>query len=360
MATIATACITSRRLHAQRLAGPLTQRVEEAVRHLVGVQAQDYGWAKWSIGLRLCDATEHRVERAIAHGEIVRTWLMRGTLHFVSEADVGWLTALLAPEIIARNRRRYQQLELDDRSFGRSNDVLREVLAGGQLRIRSQIARALEATGISTEGQRAPYLLQRAALDGLICLGPPHGREPTYRLQAKSAPTILTLERDEALGTLAMRYFTAYGPATVVDFAWWSGLPMSDARGALVVNQDSLARVLVDGKELWAGNDWEPSAEKPGACLLPPFDSYLLGYRDRAAVLDPAYAREINAGGGMPRPAVLIDGKVAGVWKRTTGRDSIEVRAQLFYPLDSQKVAALEEAAQRLGRFYEMPIRIVP
>jgi hypothetical protein len=354
-----TGTLALRRLIAQRLAGPPPRDPEETVHHLFGVQAQDYGWAKWSVGLRLPDAVDDTVERAVAGGEIVRTWLMRGTLHFVSARDAGWLTNLLAPRILAGNKRRYRQLELDDETMARSDDVLGQLLAAGEPRTRAGIAKALEAAGIAAGGQRAPYLLQHAALSGLICLGPARGREPTYVLLAESIATAENLDRDEALARLARRYFSSYGPATIQDLAWWSGLTVSDARAALNSARQSLVRVSAGGKELWLADDWEVPADTPPAHLLPPFDGYLLGYRDRTAVLDPGDTKKVNAGGGMPRPTILVEGKVVGIWKRAFGSNSMEVRAELFHPMEEQKMRALGGAAGRLGAFYEMPVELV-
>ncbi|HEY3288562.1 MAG TPA: crosslink repair DNA glycosylase YcaQ family protein, partial [Anaerolineae bacterium] len=95
-------------------------RPEEVVQWLGGVQAQDYQWAKWSIGLRTNECTDDDVEQAIGDVRIVRTWMFRGSLHFVAASDLAWLTLLLAPGIIKGNTRRYTQLELDNAAFARS------------------------------------------------------------------------------------------------------------------------------------------------------------------------------------------------------------------------------------------------
>jgi len=280
--------LISWRLQSQRLTSPVPGTAAEAVSWLAAVQAQDYEMAKWSTGLRMETAGEVDIEQAIARHEIVRSWAMRGTLHFLAAADVRWINDFLALTIIAGNQRRYRQLELDDADFATSRQVLEQVLSGGKALTRAQIAEALEANGVSAKGQRAPYLLQRASFDGLICHGPLEGREPTYVLLDEWIPPSAGIPQEEALARLAQRYFSSHGPASLQDFAWWSGLKVRTARQGLEAVRASLVSVQVDGKELWAGRELEQSRPISHTHLLPPFDEFLLGYKDRTLALDPA------------------------------------------------------------------------
>jgi hypothetical protein len=343
--------LISWRLQSQHLTAPRLAKAADVVSALGAVQAQDYEGAKWSLGLRMDSASEAAIEQAIANHGIVRTWAMRGTLHFLAAGDVRWLNELLAPSIIAGNRRRYRQLELDEADFVASSEVLQKILAGGNALTRPQIAEALEAEGISAQGQRAPYLLQRATFDGLICQGPLDGREPTYVLLSEWIPPYESIPRAEALARLAQRYFSGHGPNTLQDFAWWSGLAVSDARKGLEAIRPTLVRVQADGQELWAGHDWKPGEPEPRAHLLPPFDAYLLGYKDRTLILDPEHTKKVNAGGGMPKPTILLDGKVAGTWKRKVGKKMIQVIVEPFRPLEEGELDALQQAALRYAGF---------
>jgi hypothetical protein len=112
------------RLINQQIVGAKCQRPSEIVSLLGAVQAQDYLGALWAIGLRSASSTEADIEQAIEARTIVRTWAMRGTLHFVASADVGWMLELLTPPIIAASRRRQQQLELDDKTLARCRAYL--------------------------------------------------------------------------------------------------------------------------------------------------------------------------------------------------------------------------------------------
>jgi hypothetical protein len=350
------------------------------------VQAQEYAWAKWSIGLRLLGVTDTAptstasrqargplstssatdaasalsasVTQSITGGALIRTWAFRGTLHFVAAADVGWLTALLAPTIIAGNERRYRQLGLDAADFIKSNRMIEKVLGEERPLPRSQIAAALEAAGLSAAGQRLPYLLQRAALDGLICLGQPEGRESTYTLLTGQVLSGRTLTGEEALAELTQRYFASHGPATAADFIWWSGLPATDARRGIAAVQSSLSQIQEDGPGFWTVETALPAISSPTACCLPPFDEYLLGYKDRSAVLHSDHVKKVNAGGGVPKPTIILDGKVIGVWQRTTKKRVLQVSSDLFGPLSEAEGTAVMQAIERFAQFYEMPVEM--
>jgi hypothetical protein len=175
------------RLRSQRLEGPPAGQPEEVVRRLGAVQAQDDHWGRWSIGLRAHGCTAADVEEAVRERRIIRTWLLRGTLHFVATPDVGWLTAMVGRRIISGNARRYRELELDDTAFSRSEEVLRRALEREGSLTRTEIKARFMETGVPAEGQQLAHLLQRAALDGVICFGLPRGSKPAYVLLSEWA-----------------------------------------------------------------------------------------------------------------------------------------------------------------------------
>jgi hypothetical protein len=345
------------RLASQRLDGRGGCEPAEVVRWLGGVQAQNDRRALWSIGLRAEGCTKEDVERALREGQIVRTWTLRGTLHFVAAGDRAWLTALLAPEIIRQNARRYRQLGLDDRAFARSQEAIREVLGARGPLVRAEIGAHLERAGLSAQGQRLPYLLQRAALDGLIAHGPRRRHEPTYALLPQGAGGGPALDREEALARLAARYVASHGPATYRDFAWWAGLGARDARRGLEAAPGVEALDAGDAAYWVCGAP--PSGGGPeGAHLLPPYDEYLLGYKERDLVLDPSQGKRVNAGGGVPKPAVLSNGRVVGTWSDRARAGGVTVSVSPFYALDAEGRGALEGAARRWGRFNGTPVEV--
>jgi Winged helix DNA-binding domain len=282
---------------------------------------------------------------------------MRGTLHFVAASDLRWLLALVAPRVIARNARRYSELGLDERTLSRSNAVLADALQGGKRLERSELLSALEHRGISTRGQRAAYMLQRASLDGLICQGVVRRNNPTYVLIEEWLPETRAMQPGEAVAELARRYFTSRGPATLQDFVWWSGLRTADARAGLEEIQAHLVQETIGGKTYWLSRPM-PENHSTSVYLLPAFDEYLLGYRDRGASLDPAHAKALNAGGGMLSPVIVEGGQVVGTWKRAFKKDAAVIEVTTFAPLSEAGERALGAAAERYGRFVGMPVSV--
>ncbi len=307
------------RLANHGIANPTFAQPGDVVTWLGALQAQDYGGALWAIGLRMTGATERSIEQAIAERAIVRTWPMRGTLHFVAAQDVRWLLALLTPRVIAQSAGRYRQLELDEATFARSKKVFAKALLGGKQLTRDEMLQELEQAGISTAGQRGYHLLGRSAQDGLICFGTRRGKQQTFTLLDEWVPLTRSLTRDEALAELTRRYFTSHGPATVQDLMRWAGLTAAEAKTGLAAAGKALVQETVAGRAYWMASDQpELNTGTTATYLLPGFDEYLLGYTDRSAVLDPAYAQRICPGGnGMFSPTIVFDGFVTGTWKRT-------------------------------------------
>jgi hypothetical protein len=349
--------ITFQRLRNQQISHTQCRIPAEAVTRLGAIQAQDYRGALWSIGLRLPDAVEADIERAIAERSIIRTWPMRGTLHFVPAADVRWMLTLLTPRIIAGAGGRRRQLELDDGIFARSKELFIKALQGGRQLERYAMYRLLEEANISTAGQRGYHILHRCAQDGVICFGPRKGKMQTFVLLDDWVPRSRSLSPDEALGELTLRYYKGHGPATIQDFAWWSGLRVSQVRAGLEMAKAQLVSEVIAGQTYWKQDT--PSTRRKGpptAYILPGFDEYLLGYKDRSAALDPAHALKVVPGNnGMFMPTIVIDGQVAGTIKRTLKTSTAVISVTPFRSLEEAEKAALHIAANKYASFIGLP-----
>jgi hypothetical protein len=350
--------VTRLRLHNQGLSAARFKKPSDVVRWFGAVQAQDYLGSLWALGLRLPGASEASVERAVAERSIVRTWPMRGTLHFVAFDDVRWMLGLLGARTIARAAGRYRQLELDEATFAKSRRVLARVLEGKQM-TRPELAAALERSGIATDGQRLIHLLNRSALEGLTCYAARRGKQFTFALLDEWAPSSRQLSREEALAELAGRYFESHGPATLQDFVWWSSLTMTDARAGLEAVRPQLSEEVLDGRTYWLSSS-TPAVDdvQTAAHLLPAFDEYTVAYKDRDVILHPSHTRQANATGAVLGPTVLIDGRAVGTWKRTLKRDSVFIETSLWTTLKRAERNALEAAARRYGEFLNLPVVI--
>jgi hypothetical protein len=353
-------------MRAQRLTGGRPREVAEVVRAVLGLQAQDTPASRLAVRPRSTGLDEAAVRRACNQDRsVVRTWAMRGTLHLVAAEDAGWLVALLGPVFAAADRRRRLQLGLDDGLCERALEALPAVLADGPLS-RADLVRGLAAEGIKVDpsGQAPAHLVGYAAMGGLVCRGPDlDGDQASYVLRESWVGAHRPLGPDDALAELARRYLAGHGPAGPEDLAAWSGLPVGRARRAFELVAGELREVQGDGRRLWApagAGTARSRAGEPVVRLLGRFDDYLLGWRDRDLVLDPRFARQIQAGGGWIHPAVVVDGRVAGTWRARRAGGRLEVTVTPFSGrLPGGTRPALEAEAADLGRFLGVETRLL-
>jgi hypothetical protein len=347
------------RLDRQLITTPRFTTPAQVVAWLGAVQAQDYLAALWALGLRTPRATEATIEASLADGSVIRTHLFRGTWQLVAREDVRWMLGLVGDRLIASAAGRHRQLGLDGRTLGRCGDLFANALAGGRQLTRREMVDVLARGGIDTSDQRLSHILGYAELGGVICGGGRRGKQRTYALLDDRVPPSPAWSRDQALAELARRYFRSRGPATVRDFAWWSGLPLTDLRTAIALAGADLTAREIDGAAYWLADGRVASRRSPKAHLLPAFDELLVGYQDRSALVDPTHTRKINAGGGMLSPTVVLDGLVIGTWKRKLDDDAVTVAVSLFGKSSRTARAAIAEAADRYGTFLGLPTRLV-
>ena len=364
-----TADLLRMRLRSQLVVGSAATSPHAVVSHLLGVQAQDYGAAVWAVGLRLPGSTLADVERAIAERTIVRTWPMRGTLHFVAAEDVRWLLGLLAPRTLAGALGRQAQLGLDAGTLERARELFSAALEGGRRLTRPEAMALLQSGGVATDGQRGYHILWHLAHQGLIVVGPMQGKQQTFVLLDEwIAPG--TAEQDapprvEALARLAARFFRGHGPATVDDLARWAGVTKREAKVALAEVAGGLTSGQVEGAVYWfasevadsdiAGSTAPADAHRAASevRLLPAFDEYMVGYRGREQVLGEhldAYGARIGSN-GLVAPAIIVDGRALGAWKRTLKPRTVTFKTEEFQPLTTEECAGLAAEQERYARF---------
>jgi hypothetical protein len=350
--------VARRRLEAQGVSATAFERPAEAVGWLGAVQAQDYLGALWAVGLRLAPATEADVERSLADGSVVRTWPLRGTLHFVRAVDARWMLELLAPRVIAGAAGRFRALGLDDATFARARRALVKRLEKEGPVTRAAAYEALERARISTAGQRGIHVLWRLAHDRVLCFGPRRGKQQTFVLFEAWVAGAKALARDEALAELAGRYFASHGPATLADFAWWSGLTVADARAAVDAAGRRLSRDTFGDRVHWFGAAAATAvAPRSRAHLLPSFDEFLVGYADRSAAVDEEHRRRVNSGGGILRPTIVVDARVVGTWRRTLTRGAVAFEPSPFAPLGAAEARSVRAATRRYADFLGLEVR---
>jgi hypothetical protein len=335
--------------------------VDAAARRLLAVQAQDFAHAGWALGIRTATSTVSDVGSALASGTIVRSWPMRGTLHFVPAQELGWMLSLTTARMLAKTATRRRQLELDDATIQKARSTMLTALRGGRALPRKNALQALEAAGIRTDGQRGYHLLYHLGQTGTVVWGPPADNQQALVLLDEWVPAPRQLDRDEALGVFLTRYLDGHGPATLKDFAWWSGLTMADAKTARAVAATTLTQVECDGTDYLlpasiaeGGQASAPVGAAGGVHALPGFDEYIIGYGDRRPVLDPEFApRLIPGGNGVFQPAIVSRGRAVGTWRRGADRGGREAVAFPFTSLSSRETAGFMRSTRRFRRYLE-------
>ena len=350
--------IARARLRNQRLTHPMAGKPADVVAWLGAVQAQDYGATRWNVGMRLRGATDASVEKAFNDGAILRTHVLRPTWHFVTPTDIRWMLALTAPRVHALCAPRYRRFGIDQAVFKRCDAVLTKALRGGNHLTREELHALFEKAGIATRGESLmSHLLMRAELDQVICSGPRKGKQFTYGLLDDRAPRAQTMHRADALAELARRFFQSRGPATVQDFARWSGLTVADATRGLSAVESALERETIGRRTLWF-----PSARRtrgtdlPTAHLLGIYDEYISGYKDRGEIIDRKHGNRLFAMGAAPTRIVVINGRVIGTWSRAVGKRDTHLTWDLFVRVSPAERKALEAARGRYLEFVGTPV----
>ena len=349
------------RLHAQQLGAQRGAGVADTVRSAGAIQAQDRLGEQLGVGVRSTGLSAADVDHArLAERTVVRNWLMRGTLHLVPSEDLRWMLDLLGEAMDAKALKRRADLGISDDDHGKVLAFLREALATNGPMTRAEIGDAFRSAGLPSDGQATPHLLRTTSLLGVSCFGPERDGDTTHVLiddwlpQADPPP--------DPGAELARRYFTAYGPATQSDFRWWSGLPAAETRRCLQAALDDLTEVDVDGQPMWMSQD---GADLIGDVLdgpqdvlrvLGPFDPYIVGYAKRDLDVPDQLVKRVNAGGGMLRPCVLIDGRLVATWDRRRRAHGLTVRVLCFAELSGDAQPQLEAEFSEIGRFLETEI----
>jgi hypothetical protein len=344
--------ILALRLHNQQLSRHQFIEPADVVRNLGAMQAQDFLGAMWSVGTRLPIATEKTVEAAINDGKIVRSWPMRGTLHFMAPEDLRWMVQLMAPRIVKKMAGPHRRMGLDDEAFTKSRKIITSNLKGGKQYTRVEMTEILQAHGIDTSDQKAYHIMIHAAMLGDVCIGPRKGKQPTFVLVDEWVPPAAELTPEQSLAQMVERYFTGHGPATIKDFMWWTGLTATETRAGIVLAGPKLASQVIEGTEYWMS----PSVidnippHNGEALLLPGFDEYMLGYTDRSLQLGPS-SPYIKPKNGVFDSTIVVNGNVVGVWRRTLKAREVIIELTFFQKLTSDQETSVRQKAEQYAAF---------
>lgn len=349
--------IAAKRLQSQRIAGQKFDTPEEVVRWMGAIQAQDYGQAVWAIGSRMKRPSLAAVEQAIVDRKILATWPMRGTIHFVPAEDASWMVETMAYKKAMRASWHQKLLGIDAAMLDRVENLVVDALKGGKRLSRPQLMELFERNDLPIQNQRGYLYISHLAEKGVICQGPLDGKQQTFVLLDEWVPTPRKMDRSTAIAELIERYFISHGPATLQDFANWTGLGLVESRQGLEAKRSTLAVEQYDGTDYWLSKEAAVHKDPPkGVHLLPGFDEFILGYKDRSAVLHADHARRIVPGNnGVFKPVIVQEGTIVGIWARTIKKSGVQVTFEVFTEF-SVPSAALSAAAEAYAAFLGVPL----
>jgi hypothetical protein len=354
---------TAQRLTSNSAAGATPATI---LHDVFGLQAQV--WSATTLGMRARSARldAAKVTRALnSDRSIVRTWLMRGTLHVVAAEDVRWLLHLLGPVFAQARSTRHAQLGLGDDLKARGIAAIRKILTEAGPLTRYELVDRLRSRQVALDPKtQAPiHLIALAALQGVLCLGPDRkDGGSTYVLLDDWVPQARPPSRVTALAELARRYFAAYGPATVEDLRAWSGLPTLEARSAVKGARAGLTEVIIEGGPgfvLKGRARLEATPLKTDVRLLPAFDTYLLAYRRRDLAVPQPLQRRLQRGGGWIHPAVVVNGRAVAAWSlRKSGSRADRVLVEPSEPLPRTVRAGIDAEVTDIARFLDLRLAV--
>ena len=343
--------IAAARLHRQFLVGESPHRnAGDVVRALCAVQSQDFAGAKWAISMRSDGLDEAAIDAAFDRGDILRTHVLRPTWHFVAPENLRWMQALTGHRVGRLMASYNVRLGLTPAVLRKSHRIIEKALAERGPLTRNELRVDLDRARIPVEGtQRLGHLMMQAEVDALICSGPQRGKQSTYALVDQRVKKSRMLAGDEALRELTLGYFASRAPATVHDFAWWSGLTIAESKRGIDTAGAALRPIVLNEKTFYGPPDFELPAKAPAAThLLPNYDEYFIGYKDRSAIGQRIRSSALVTGGSaLIAHVVAINGQLVGGWRRVLEQGNTVLRFQLMVELTrSERASVMREVAR--------------
>ncbi|MEZ0130251.1 winged helix DNA-binding domain-containing protein [Flavobacterium sp. LBUM151] len=351
--------ISHHRLVSQKLSETNSCSPQEIVHHLGAMQAQDYAMAKWGIGSR-CDSSEKEIEDAINSAKIIRTHILRPTWHFVAADDIYWMLDVSGPQVKKIVLSSVKKYGYDVQKLDKINAQIEKILSGNKHLTREEIMQELNIKKGSDQDFLYAAIMMNAELDGLVCNGKMKGKQITYALlEERVAKPKTQLTKEEGLAKLAIRYFESHGPATMLDFSWWSGFPPTICQNTINAIKLQLSFAEIDNQTYWFVNqNYSKDNYKESIHFLPAFDEILISYKTREASILLEHQSKAFTTNGIFKPIILENSKVIGTWKRTIKKDHVKIETQFFHETESHKKAILFEGIKAFGNYLETKIVI--
>jgi hypothetical protein len=352
--------IARTRLRNLLLSGTPSADPVAVLRRLGAIQAQEFPYARWSLGQRVRNATDADVLQTFDDGGFLRTHVLRPTWHFVLPRDISWMLKLTAPRVKKMMGSSDRRLELNEQLYSRTNRLILRWLGEGRHLTRKEIIERFRKAKIEGTGQRFGHIMLRAELEGLICSGATRGIQQTYALLDERAPDALSLDEDEALEELTRRYFETRGPATLRDYSWWCSLRMSDCRRGIDMLDDAVTRRELDGLTYWSSRPSARPATRKRITLVQVYDECVVSYSSSRHALFPETDARVPNKVAFNWHPILLDAQIAGQWRQRKERGGRFLEVYWFVDLTREVQEAFEEELRRYEAFIGGSVSVRP
>lgn len=341
------------RLHNQLLAGHQLKEPHEIVSWMGAMQSQSLELAKWAIGARLEAKTVKNIEEALNSGKIIRTHILRPTWHFVAAEDIYWMFDLSNPRLKPVYISYCRMYGADESVICRGVSMLEKLMPGGKHLTKQEINAFLNAEKLISDDHLTGLIISRAEMEGILCNGQLRGSKQTFTLLEEWVPRKQILQREEALERLARKYFVSHGPATIQDFAWWSGLTLTECKQAVDLIKDDFVCETTNGRAFWMKNDIKvPSVDEVSALLLSPFDEFVVSYKDRSEMINETHYGKVMTKNGLFSPTIMLNGEIIGSWKKIKKKGLPQIELSFFEKTLQKTQALFKSEIKRLEKFY--------
>lgn len=349
-------------VHAYRLAGhhlvrPAPKKhLATVVGDIGGVQAQVMSAAELQVAVRVDCRVEDVRDALWRRKTLVKTWLMRGTLHLVPSKDLPLYSAAMSRYGMRNTNAWLKWMQITEPELTDLIDAIGRALDGQALTREELIAKV--GKGRPERVQLAMKsgwggVLKPVARKGLLCFGPSRGQSVTFVGPEQWLGSWREMDPDAALIEVARRYLRAYGPATKSDFTRWWGTWPGVGKTAWAGLEDELVTVSVEGHsaDLLAADLSRLARQPPihSTLLLPGFDPYLMGHSSRDHLVEPAFLSNVSRTAGWISPVVLVDGRAVGTWSHEAVKRSLRIAVQPFKRLSPKTLPELRARAQSIA-----------
>lgn len=343
------------------------QLLKTVVSDICGIQAQLMSASELALLARVKDLTREDITCALQRERsLAKTWCMRGALHLLAADDLPIYTGGLLRQGLRREREWLARYGI---SHSEMDAMVRAIVEGlaDEVLTRKELAQHVSAR----LGEKAKRwvehswggIVKQACLQGLVVFGPSRGQEITFVRRDKWLPQMENLPAEKAENMLLRRYLHGYGPAGLADFAAWSGMTVSEAiRISERIDDDIVEVKMADKTGVLLRDDLrllqKAMFNEESVRLLPSFDCFMLGHKDKSLLVDNAYYKRIYRKAGWLSPVVLLNGRAEGVWTYKKKGKHLHIAIETFYKIPENVRKLIKEETENLAHFYNTACKI--